>query len=63
MPLYDSLAAVTAVPLWLILAFQPEVTFWFPAYDHLTAQEDLAAPLLVTVTAAVKPVSHWFCTL
>jgi hypothetical protein len=57
------LAAVTAVPLWLIFAFQPLVTCWLPAYDHFTAQLDLAAELLVTVTAAVKPVSHWFCTL
>ncbi|CAM5729769.1 hypothetical protein SFUMM280S_05335 [Streptomyces fumanus] len=29
--LYDSLAAVTAVPLWLIFAFQPLTTFWLPA--------------------------------
>ncbi len=54
---------MTAVPLWLIFAFQPLVTFWLPAYDHFAAQLDLAAPLLVIVTAAVKPVSHWFCTL
>lgn len=54
---------MTVVPLWLILAFQPLVTFWFPAYAHFSDQLDLAVVLLVTVTAAVKPVSHWFCTL
>lgn len=54
---------MTSAPLWLTFAFQPLVTFWFPAYDHFTDQLLLAALLLVTVTAAVKPVSHWFCTL
>ncbi len=51
------------MPLWLSFALQPLVTFWLPAKDHFTDQPDLAAALLVTVTAAVKPVSHWFCTL
>ncbi|CAM5623270.1 hypothetical protein SGRIM128S_05413 [Streptomyces griseomycini] len=54
---------MTFAPDWVTLAFQPLVIFWLPAYDHFTAHDDLAAPLLVTVTDAVKPVFHWFCTL
>ncbi len=54
---------MTWAPLWLILAFHPCVTFWLPAYDHFTAHPFLAEPWLVTVTAALNPPPHWFCTL
>ncbi len=61
-PLYDSLAAVTAAPLWVILAFHPLETFWLPAKDQPTFQEDFAAELLVRVTLAVNPPLHELCT-
>ncbi len=61
-PLYDSLVAVTAAPLWPTFAFQLLVTFWLPAKVQPSDQPEVAAPLLVTVTAAVKPLPQSFCT-
>jgi len=58
-PLYDRLEAVTAAPDWLMAAFQPCVTFWLPANDQPSFQLVSALPVLVTVTEAVKPLSHW----
>jgi hypothetical protein len=38
-------------------------TFWSPPKAHFSSHELTAGPVLVTVTAAVKPVLHWFCTV
>ncbi|SCD50308.1 hypothetical protein GA0115240_111515 [Streptomyces sp. DvalAA-14] len=54
---------MTALPDWLIWAFQPWVTCWLPAKDQPTFQLVTGLPVLVTVTDAVKPASHWVCTV
>jgi len=42
------------------VAFQPLVTFWLPAKVQPMFQLLSAEPLLVRVTFAVNPLSHWF---
>jgi hypothetical protein len=57
-PLYARLAAVTAVPDCVTVAFHAEVIFWSPPYVQPSVQLETAGPLLVTVTLAVKPPVH-----
>jgi hypothetical protein len=57
--LWDGAVAVTVRPDWVSCAFQPEVTCWLPVYVQVTTQPVTGAPLLVTLTSAVKPVLHW----
>jgi len=54
------LTALAADPLWVTCALQAEVTFWFPVQVQVAVQALTAGPSFVTVTLAVKPVSHWF---
>ena len=58
-PLYPTDAAVTAAPDWVTVAFHPDVTRWSPANVHDSVHEVTAAPVLVTLTSAVKPLDHW----
>lgn len=56
LPLYDSLVAVTSLPVWLYFADQPWVTFWLLLGNvHLSAQPLMASPRFLMVTLAVKP--------
>ena len=50
-PLYDRLAADTAAPVWVTVAFQPWVTFWPPVKSKARLQLLTAAALLVIFTA------------
>ena len=50
--------AVTAVPLWVTVAFHAEVTVWPPVNDQVNVQLDSASPVFVTVTFATKPPDH-----
>lgn len=46
-----------------MVALQPEVSCWLPGQVQATFQPVVAAvPVLVTVTVAVKPASHWLST-
>jgi hypothetical protein len=55
------LAAVTAVPDWVMVALQPWVICWLPGQVQVTRQPpEIASPRLVTVTLPVKPVLHEF---
>src|SRR5690349_21301045 len=54
--LYEALVAVTVAAGWLTVAFQAWVTFWPLANVQTTLHPLIAdAPVLVTVTAPVKP--------
>ena len=59
LPLYDMLRAVTDVPDWLTVAFQPLVTRWSPAYVQVTVQLATAASPGETLMLAVNPPGHW----
>src|SRR5919197_347804 len=61
-PFQLSLAAVTVVPDWDHLAFQPWVTFWPPAKSKVSCQLLSADRLLVIFTEPWKPLSHWLVT-
>jgi hypothetical protein len=50
---------VTACPLWLICAFQPDVICCVPLNDHAAVHEVTAGPLFVIPTVAVNPPLHW----
>ena len=63
-PLLAVLVAVTAVPLWVTLAFQALLTVWPLAKVQVTFQLERAADPAVTVTLALKPpgaplLVHW----
>jgi hypothetical protein len=53
------LRAVTAVPDWVTVAFQPFVMRWSPPYVQVTVHPSTAVSPAVTRTAAVKPPVHW----
>jgi len=53
------LTAVTELPVWVTVAFQPLVTFWSPGNFQPTVQPVQADELVLpTVTLAVKPPPH-----
>jgi hypothetical protein len=63
-PFQLMLAAVTRVPAWVQVAFQPWVTFWPVAgKSKVNVHLDTASPRLVTATLAVNPLGHWLCTV
>ncbi len=49
---------MTAAPLCETAAFQPWLIFSLPVNDHSSCQADTAAPVFVTLTAAVRPPFH-----
>jgi hypothetical protein len=57
------LVAVTAVPDWVMVAFQVFTNAWLPPHVQVTVQVLVdTVPVLVTVTVAVKPLAHWLST-
>jgi hypothetical protein len=65
-PFQPTLAAVTAVPVWVTVAFQPLLIRWSPANVQDSVHAVTGAPPLVTCTSVVKPVDHWLavhCTV
>lgn len=58
-PFQPALAAVTTLPVWVTVAFQPPVTRSSPANVQDSDQEVTGAPPLVTWMSAVNPVAHW----
>ena len=52
--------ADTAVPVWVMVAFQVLTRVWLPFQVQVTFQVLVAGPPgLLTVMLAVKPLLHW----
>lgn len=62
-PFQLSLTAVTVFPDCDHFPFQPWVTFWSPGKSKASVQFSTGDPLLVSVTAPWKPLSHWLVVL
>ncbi len=61
--LYGTFAAATDAPDWLTAAFHACVTLWPDGHVQASCQPLTGAvPVLRTVTCAVNPADHWFCT-
>jgi hypothetical protein len=60
--LYPASAAVTWVPLWVIVEFQAWVTCWPAVKPQPSFQPLIGSPRLVTATVPLNPPAHWVGT-